>query len=169
LPVAPGTLPHSAFWRFSLAFYARPGTAPACLALQDRYGADVNVVLLALWLGTQGHCLDAAAGARLARLARRWQDPLVTPLRRVRRGLKRRCRTTALPRPDALEDLRRRLAEVELGLEQVEQFLIEDAAGEIAAASPDEAVARHNLGALGLGRLAEAAETGFLLRSAFGA
>jgi uncharacterized protein (TIGR02444 family) len=162
-------LPDSAFWRFSLAFYARPGIAPACLKLQDRHGADVNLVLLALWLGTRGHRLDAAAGARLARRARRWQSPLITPLRRVRRGLKHRCRTTALPWPDAVEDLRRRLAEVELGLEQVEQLLLEEGVGEIAAAAPDEAAARHNLGALGLGRLAETAEAEFLLRSAFGA
>jgi uncharacterized protein (TIGR02444 family) len=162
-------LPASAFWRFSLHLHGRPGVAPACLALQDRHGADVNLVLLALWLGTQGHRLDAAAGARLARLARRWQDPLVAPLRQVRRGLKRRCRTTTLPWPDAVEDLRRRLADVELGLEQVEQLLLEDAVGEIAAASPDEAAARHNLGALGLGRLAEIDEAEFLLRSSLGA
>ena len=166
---APAELPASAFWRFSLDFYARPGVAPACLALQDRHGADVNLVLFALWLGMRGHRLDAAAGARSARLARRWQSPFVQPLRRVRRGLKRRCRKTALPWPGAVEDLLRQLAEVELGLEQVEQLLLEDAAGEIAAAPPDEAAARHNLGALGLGRLLGAEEAELLLRSAFGA
>jgi uncharacterized protein (TIGR02444 family) len=169
MPAPTTGLPSSDFWRFSLDFYARPGVAPACLALQDRHGADVNLVLLALWLGLQGHRLDVAAGARLARLARRWQSPLVAPLRRVRRALKRRRRTTALPWPDAVEDLRRRLAEVELGLEQVEQLLLEDAVGEIAAAPPDQVAARHNLGALGLGRLVDTAEAELLLLSAFGA
>ena len=166
---APEGLPESGFWRFSLEFYARPGVASACLALQDRHGADANLVLLALWLGTRGHRLDAVAGAHLTRLARRWQGPLVAPLRRVRRELKRRRRATALPWPDAVDDLRRRLAEVELGLEHVEQLLLEHAVGEIATARPDEAAARHNLRALGLGRLAEAAEADLLLRSAFGA
>ena len=44
----------SAFWRFSLELYARDGVPAACLALQDREGADVNLVLLALWLGESG-------------------------------------------------------------------------------------------------------------------
>jgi hypothetical protein len=58
---------------------------------------------------------------------------------------------------------------VELGLEQVEQLLLEDAVGEIASAPPDEAAARRNVETLGLGRLAGAADFDLLLRSAFGA
>jgi uncharacterized protein (TIGR02444 family) len=37
----PGVNP---FWEFSLAFYAEPGVAPACLAMQDLEGVDVNLV-----------------------------------------------------------------------------------------------------------------------------
>ena len=43
-----------ALWRFSLAFYARPGVAEALIALQDRAGLDVNLMLFALWLGVSG-------------------------------------------------------------------------------------------------------------------
>jgi uncharacterized protein (TIGR02444 family) len=43
-----------AFWCFSLAFYERPGVADALIALQDRDGFDVNLVLFALWLGISG-------------------------------------------------------------------------------------------------------------------
>ena len=43
-----------AFWRFSLAFYERPGVADALIALQDCDGFDVNLVLFALWLGVSG-------------------------------------------------------------------------------------------------------------------
>src|SRR5258707_12890741 len=43
------------FWRFSLAFYERPGVADALVALQDRDGFDVNLVLFVLWLGISGH------------------------------------------------------------------------------------------------------------------
>jgi uncharacterized protein (TIGR02444 family) len=39
------------FWRFSLAFYARPGMADALIGLQDRAGLDVNLMLFALWRG----------------------------------------------------------------------------------------------------------------------
>src|SRR5436190_572701 len=50
-----------AFWRFSLAFYARPGVAQALIALQDRSGRDVNLTLFGLWLGVvRGAWLDAA-------------------------------------------------------------------------------------------------------------
>ena len=41
------------FWRFSLALYARPGVAEALIALQDRAGLDVNLILFGLWVGTR--------------------------------------------------------------------------------------------------------------------
>src|SRR5580700_6044309 len=44
-----------AFWRFSLAFYERPGVAEALITLQDRDGFDINLILFALWLGISGH------------------------------------------------------------------------------------------------------------------
>ena len=52
-------------WEFSLEFYAQPGVASACLALQDRCGVDVNVLLLMCWCGLQGVCIDSASLARL--------------------------------------------------------------------------------------------------------
>ena len=33
------------FWDFSLAFYALPGVADACLELQERCSVDVKVML----------------------------------------------------------------------------------------------------------------------------
>src|ERR1700738_5469821 len=41
-------------WRFSCAFYAQPGVSEALLALQDRAGLDVNLILFALWQGACG-------------------------------------------------------------------------------------------------------------------
>jgi uncharacterized protein (TIGR02444 family) len=167
VPSPPAALPDSPFWRFSLGFYGRPGVAAACLALQDRHGADVNLILLALWLGTLGHRLDRPTGDRLARLARRWQMPALGPLRRVRRLLKRRIAAGCLPWPEAVEAVRGRLAAVELELEQVEQLLLEASAGPAAPASPDAAAANHNLMMLGLAGLAETAEARRLLAEAF--
>ncbi len=43
----------AAFWRFSLALYARPGVADALIALQDRAGLDVNLILFGLWVGAR--------------------------------------------------------------------------------------------------------------------
>src|SRR5216683_2473203 len=36
-----------AFWRFSLALYARPGVADALITIQDRAARDVNLILSA--------------------------------------------------------------------------------------------------------------------------
>lgn len=140
----------------------------ACLALQDRHRADVNLLLLAFWLGTMGHRLDPATGRHLARLGAHWQRPLVTPLRLVRRRLKQRRGSPELPWPVAIELWRGRLAEVELALEQVEQLLLERAVGTIHCGEPEGAVAHENLRALGLGGLIGTAEVALLLESAFG-
>ena len=40
----------NAFWKFSLAVYAAPGVPEECLAVQERYGVDVNVLLFCAWL-----------------------------------------------------------------------------------------------------------------------
>jgi uncharacterized protein (TIGR02444 family) len=41
-------------WHFSCAFYAQPGVSEALIALQDRAGLDVNLILFALWRGACG-------------------------------------------------------------------------------------------------------------------
>jgi uncharacterized protein (TIGR02444 family) len=162
----PTELPSSPVWRFSLELYARPGVAAACLALQDRHGADVNLVLLALWLGICGHRLAPAEGARLARLARYWQRPIVRPLRRVRRRLKQQA-AGGLPWPEPVEHWRRRLAEVELALEQVEQLLLERAVGPVAVGPACATAARDNLHNLGLTSLLGTDEARLLLDRTF--
>ncbi|HEX6103216.1 MAG TPA: TIGR02444 family protein, partial [Alphaproteobacteria bacterium] len=53
------------FWSFSVALYGRPGVAPACLALQDRFGCDVNLLLFAIWAGRCGVMLGPKEFERL--------------------------------------------------------------------------------------------------------
>jgi uncharacterized protein (TIGR02444 family) len=97
-----------AFWRFSLAFYSRPGIADALIGLQDRAGLDVNLILFAIWRGiVHGHRLDerelTAADAAAALLGRE----AIGPLRALRRRLKGDS--------DAdLQALRNRIAALEL-------------------------------------------------------
>jgi uncharacterized protein (TIGR02444 family) len=105
-----------AFWRFSLAFYARPGVAPALIALQDRDGLDVNVILYALWLGlARGHAMDAADLAAAESAAAPLRDAVVVELR----GLRRRLR--AHPDPD-VQALRRRVQTLEIAAERAVQM-----------------------------------------------
>ena len=76
-------------WRFSLAFYERPGVADALIPLQDRDGFDVNLVLFALWLGISGRgTLGGDALAAAERVAGTLQSEIVEPLRRLRRKLR---------------------------------------------------------------------------------
>jgi uncharacterized protein (TIGR02444 family) len=77
------------FWRFSLAFYAEPGAAAACLELQDRHGLDVNLALYGCWLGLSGRGRIDARGLAAADAAiADWRRSVIEPLRTVRRALK---------------------------------------------------------------------------------
>lgn len=89
----------AAFWRFSLAIYARPGVAPACLVLQDEHGRDVNIMLFCCWLGATARGridragLDAADGAVAG-----WRREVIEPFRAARRAIK----AAALPDSDGV-------------------------------------------------------------------
>lgn len=140
-----------AFWRFSLAFYARPGVAEALIALQDRAGLDVNLILFALWRGiVHGHHLDKpelnAAEATIAPLRR----GVVMPLRDLRRRLK------GDSDPD-LQQLRPRVARFELVAERRVQCRLALSAVPANGGGNRRAAAQENL-ALYLGAEAKSAE-----------
>ena len=65
----PGGRMAQSLWDFSVELYARPGVAAACLALQDRAGADVCLLLAALWLERRGVALEAVRVTEAAALA----------------------------------------------------------------------------------------------------
>ncbi len=111
------------FWDFSLLVYHRPGVAAACLALQDRHGLDVNLLLFCCWAGSQGRRLDAADIERLMGSVGEWQRSVVGPLRGVRRRL------TDLPGSASgqLGALRQAVKDCELEAERIEQTLLHDA------------------------------------------
>jgi uncharacterized protein (TIGR02444 family) len=111
------------FWDFSLAVYGRPGVAEACLALQDRHGLDVNLLLLCCWAGSQGQRLDRPDMARLMASVGDWQRCVVGPLRSVRRRLKH------LPDGGSgqLGALRQAVRDCELDAERIEQIMLRDA------------------------------------------
>jgi len=104
------------FWEFSLGVYGREDVAAACLALQDRHGVDVNLLLYCAWAG---QILSAAEIARLVAATRSWQADVIGPLRAVRRHLKS---VRAAP-----EHLRARIKTAELEAEAVEQQMLYDA------------------------------------------
>jgi len=113
-------LPHP-FWNFSLEIYSGEGVAEACLDLQDRRGCDVNVLLFCCWLGASGRpTLTADRLRSILAASEAWQAEIVQPLRRVRRLLKDRPWSGALP--ETLDAVRRRVADAELAAEHAEQI-----------------------------------------------
>ena len=99
-------------WAFSLAVYGGDGVADECLALQERLGLDVNILLFAAYIGAvEGVRLEvsdiAAANAEVAH----WQADIVRPLRHARRALK----------PMSAEGLRAQVKAAELEAEKIEQ------------------------------------------------
>jgi len=152
--------PGEALWRFSLALYTRPGVADALVAIQDRAGRDVNVILYGLWLGvTRDRLLGADVAAAEAAIAP-VHDAAVAPLRRLRRQLK--------PTGDAvLQALRRRIAALEVAAERQVLYRLAECSGGPAPVSADGgriAAAEANLAVI-LGDEAGSPEAGLVRRA----
>lgn len=114
------------FWRHSLRVYRRPGVEQACLALQDRCGADVNLLLFCGWIGQSGVALDRRRLRQAMARVGRWQTEVIQPLRGARRAVKHRPPPGLAP--EMAQALRGRLGSMELELEQIEQALLADLA-----------------------------------------
>ena len=76
------------FWDFSLALYGTEGASRACIDLQDRLGADVNLLLFCCWAGRQGRRLAGGELDRLEAASADWRARVIGPLRAVRRALR---------------------------------------------------------------------------------
>ena len=112
-------------WDFSLAVYARPRVANTCLMLQDRFGADANLILYGCWLGVTGRgALTAEDLAQLSEAATVWHKEVVVPLRRVRQWLKSPPRRVARALAEAL---RAQVKAAELAAERIEQTVLGEA------------------------------------------
>ena len=122
-----------ALWRFALTLYARPGVADALIAVQDRAGSDVNLILYGLWLGVrEGRRLGAAELAAAKSAIAPIHKAAIAPLRRLRRRLK--------PAASAdLQALRRRVAGLEIAAERRVQHRLAAGFGEPAGAAPEAA------------------------------
>jgi len=72
-------------WNTALAIYAQPRVEQACLELQND-GADICLLLCALWLGRRGVTYDDQRAQELEALSEPWQTAVVSPLRQLRRA-----------------------------------------------------------------------------------
>jgi uncharacterized protein (TIGR02444 family) len=143
-------------WRFSCAFYAQPGVSEALIALQDRAGLDVNLILFALWQGACGlRRLSQAELMAAERSAGPIRAAIVLPLRALRRKLRS-------DRDADIQRLRERIKTLEIAAERIIQRrlarLLAGTPASDAAPAARAAAAQANL-ALVLGpKIADAAE-----------
>jgi len=137
----------SPLWRFSLALYRRPGVADACLTLQDRCGADVNLLLFLLWLAASRCRLAPAQLTEIDATVREWRNNVVVPLRRLRRALKHDAPLVA---PAVAERFRSRIKTMELKAERLQQeasYALARSLKRGAADTSPDAAARANVAA----------------------
>jgi len=110
-------------WSFALGIYDADVVQEACLALQDEYGANVNLLLFGAWMAVTRGVAFTGDDARSAQaLVRDWDREIVRPLRAVRRKLK----TGPSPAPSAsTETLRNAIKDAELSSERISLAVLE--------------------------------------------
>jgi len=113
--------PQHPFWDFSIATYGRKPVREACLALQERHGADVTIALYCLWRGTRGDVLPATGWKPFLAGVSAWHESIVKPLRAARQAA--RQAPPALE-ADLVKHLHNRILHVEIATEHAEQLLI---------------------------------------------
>jgi uncharacterized protein (TIGR02444 family) len=94
-------------WQYACQFYSQPGVEAALLELQDQQGADINLILQALWLGSLGKAWSSDCIAEPYPL---WMAQQIQPLRKMRREMKQ-----AWPEQEAF---RQQVKKLELKAEQ---------------------------------------------------
>jgi len=100
----------SEFWHWCCHEYADPTVADTCLALQQRFGVSINLILLLRWLDSQLWHLEPPELQRLCD-APALDDPELQALRGLRKRLKTRLDANTY----------RQLQTVELQLERQQQ------------------------------------------------
>ena len=132
------------FWDFSLRVYGSNGVSAACIALQERHGIDVNLLLFSAWIGESGRGVLAQSELERALAATAaWNRDIVCALRVVRNRLKAGMPPIPMERSDVL---RKMILEIEVKSEHVEQIAL--AAAVTRPANPAFAVERRCDGAV---------------------
>jgi uncharacterized protein (TIGR02444 family) len=109
-------------WSFAVDLYRRPAVSEACLALQDRLGGDVCLVLFALFIARE-HQIGLAHSdfASLDEAVADWRREVIEPLRSVRRRLKLAPHPAPSPHTNAV---RQYIQRAELAAEQIELAML---------------------------------------------
>jgi uncharacterized protein (TIGR02444 family) len=106
-------------WSFSLEFYARPGVSECLIDLQDRFGADANLLLFCCWCGVSGRPpVDEPQLREAMAQTGVWQSEIVQRLRSLRRDMK--AGVDGVPLSDS-NSVREEIKRLEFKCERIEQ------------------------------------------------
>lgn len=95
----------SGFRQFALAVYQQDGVSAAALELQGSSNVDVNVLLLAAYVGAvRGGAIGDVELEEIERRVGEWQREVVAPLRILRTRLKTGPHPAPAPATDELRD-----------------------------------------------------------------
>jgi len=110
-----------ACWNYILELYSRRDVSDACLFLQDHAGVDVAFFLAIVYYATRKNVQFRSEDLeRLSKVASRWQNDIIVPLRAVRRRVK-----TTQPLDDQTSHdigLYSQMKSVEIAAEKAEVF-----------------------------------------------
>jgi uncharacterized protein (TIGR02444 family) len=134
------------FWRFSLKFYRQAGVSDACIALQDGFGIDVNLLLFLFWLASDDRQLSPGEVKMLDDNVRDWRNLTIIPIRDARRKLKG---AATLVEAGKQETFRNKVKAVELEAERLQQEALYEfsRSGPLGMAASRSAAARANVAA----------------------
>ncbi|KRA97583.1 hypothetical protein ASD83_10705 [Devosia sp. Root685] len=82
-------------WPDMCAVYRDPGLATACLEVQERFGADVPLLLVLSLADRAGHGIARYDLEALVVDSQSWRETVIEPLRRARQGMKGRFNAPA--------------------------------------------------------------------------
>jgi uncharacterized protein (TIGR02444 family) len=103
------------FWQYSVATYQRNDIAPIAITLQDRFGVNVNILLLVCWCIEHGFIINLLQLRHIADAVKANSGPLEA-LRRKRKAAK--------PKAGEPADTYEMLKQQELMLEREQQAVI---------------------------------------------
>lgn len=118
---------HTGLWEFTLIHYSNEGVQPAVIALQDKHGADVNLLFFCCWAAaTERGRLSNSQIAEADACVEHWRKEVTQPLRRVRDTIKGAQQLANL---EGAMDVRAQVLGVEIESERIAQNAMESVAG----------------------------------------
>lgn len=118
---------NTSFWTFSVFLYHQPGVEEECLSLQERFGVNVNVLLLCLYAGSEfGAILSRGDIEAAERAIVEWERQVVKALRGLRQLLKRNAGRGEWPHAQSIKLLHTQIQDAELESERIESAMLQE-------------------------------------------